>query len=96
MGHGLTQIHADQHLLSLVFKTLQSDLFFCMSQRAVICTTNVRFLEILLSIFPVLVSNLFGSFEFWSFEFVSNFELRIWLRLCCAVFIRVHLCPISF
>ena len=41
-----------------------------------LCTTNVRFLKIFLSKFLVLLSNLFGSFEFWSFEFVSNFGFR--------------------
>ena len=51
------------------------------TQRKTLCTTNVRFLKIFLSKFLVLLSNLFGSFEFWSFEFVSDFVLRIWLRL---------------
>ena len=42
-----------------------------------LCTTNVQFLEILLSILLVLVFNLFGSFGFWSFEFVSDFGFRV-------------------
>src|SRR4030042_4452884 len=44
--------------------------------KTLLCTTNGRFLKIFLSKFLVLLSNVFGSFEFWSFEFVSSFEFR--------------------
>ena len=44
----------------------------CKSKTSTLCTTNVQLLEILLSILLVLVFNLFGSFGFWSFEFVSD------------------------
>jgi hypothetical protein len=40
------------------------------TQSRTLFTANVRFLEILLSEFLVLLFNLFGSFEFWPFEFL--------------------------
>jgi hypothetical protein len=50
---------------------------------ASVCATNVEFLEISLSRFPISLLNLFRSFEFWCFEFVSNFGFRLPRRSGC-------------
>jgi hypothetical protein len=60
-------------------RTLGQDVFvfrYLRKTKKILCTTNVQFPEISLSKFSVSFLNLFGSFGFWSFDFVSDFEFR--------------------